>query len=62
MEIRGATCSFAQSGLEYNGVRSGMFLGNLGVVQDALCRLKKKKKKKTQTGDGFSEKTDGPFG
>ena len=38
-----------------------MFLGNLGVVQDALCRLKKKKKK-TQTGDGFSEKTDGPFG
>ena len=43
----------------HNGVRSGMFLGNLGVVQDALCRLKKKK---TQTGDGFLEKTDGPFG
>ena len=61
MEIRGATCSFAQSGLEDNGVRSGMFLGNLGVVQDALRRLKKKKKK-TQTGDGFLEKTDGPFG
>lgn len=45
LEIRGATCSFAQSGLEDNGVRSGMFLGNLGVVQDALCRLKKKKPK-----------------
>lgn len=42
MEIRGATCSFAQSGLEDNGVSSGMFLGNLGVVRDALCRLKKK--------------------
>lgn len=57
LEIRGATCSFAQSGLEDNGVRSGMFLDNLGMVKDAPCRLKKK-----QTGDGFSEKTDGPFG
>ena len=41
LEIRGATCSLAQSGLEDSGVRSGMFLDNLGVAQDAPCRLKK---------------------
>ena len=35
VEIRGATCSFAQSGLEDSGVRSGMCLDNLGVAQDA---------------------------
>ena len=44
LEIRGATCSLAQSGLEDSGVRSGMFLDNLGVAQDAPCRLKKTNK------------------
>ena len=44
VEIRGATCSFAQSGLEDSGVRSGMCLDNLGVAQDAPCRLKKTNK------------------
>lgn len=63
LEIRGATCSFAQSGLEDNGVRSSTFLDNLGVVQDTPRRVfLKKKKTHKQTGDGFLEKTDGPFG
>lgn len=44
LEIRGATCSFAQSGLEDNGVRSSTFLDNLGVVQDTPRRVFKKKK------------------
>lgn len=47
LEIRGATCSFAQSGLEDNGVRSSTFLDNLGVVQDTPRRVFKKKKKPT---------------
>ena len=47
LEIRGATCSFAQSGLEDNGVRSSTFLDNLGVVQDTPRRVFKKKNPQT---------------